>query len=215
VQSSSLYVGPVVGSLLGLVLVACGSGPSKSQALEAILRDAKEDGSCTLPLDVLAHIKIQHVTKAACVPKEGAAKARACIDALVAAGITRPMPESYMLAWPDEVSGASLSDIPAYERRARNLIHGTCVELVGELRAGRFACADVRAVEVLKVTAPDPTHADVRYAREVKEKPSLAAIDTACGAVTRPASEAQSALVKSASGWDVAGAGGASDAGFN
>lgn len=205
---SSVSGGPVLAGLLAL-LAACGSGPSKTQALEAIQSGVKEDDSCTLPLDVLSSIKVQHATRAVCVPKEGAARARACIDALVAAGVTRPMPASYMLAWPDEVSGASLTDIPAYERRARNLTYGTCVELVGDLRAGRFACADVQAAKVLKVTTADPTHADVRYEREIKLRPTLPAIDAACGAVTRPPGESQVAFVKSAGGWALATAAGA------
>lgn len=204
------------GAALAWLLVAgsaCSSGPSKQQALEAIQGGVKEDGSCTLPLDILSQIKVQHATKAVCVPREGAAKARACIDALVAAGITRPMSESYMLTWPDEVTGVSLNDIPAYERRARNLSYGTCVELTGDLRAGRFTCAGVRARKVLKITTTDATHADVRYERELEPKAALPAIDAACGTVTRPPGEAQVGFVKGASGWELAGAAGEADGG--
>jgi hypothetical protein len=111
-----------------------------------------------------------------------------------------------MLAWPDEVATASLSDIPAYERRPRSLVYGVCIELVHELREGRFTCADVRADKVLKVTASDDTHADVRYEREVKLRPSLAAIDAACGTVTRPPGEATVPFVKGSSGWTLASA---------
>lgn len=189
------------GALLVVLVSACSGGPSKGHALEAIQSGVKEDGSCTLPLDILSQIKVQHVTKAVCVPKEGAAKARACIDALVAAGITQAMPESYMLTWPDEVATASLSDIPAYERRARKLTYGTCVALVGDLRGGRFACADVQASKVLKVTASDATHADVRYERDIKLRPTLPAIDAACGTVSRPPGDAQVAFTKNDSGW--------------
>lgn len=198
-------------SSFGLVLVACGNGPSKSQALEIIQSSVKEEGSCTLPLDMLTQLKVQHSTKAMCVPREGADKARACVDALVAAGITHKMPESYMLTWPDEVSGASLSDLPAYERRARNLTYSTCVELTGGLREGRFTCADVRAEKVLRVTSLDATHADVEYRREVSPRPSLAAIDAACGAVTRPPGESTVPFVKDGAKWSLASAGTATD----
>lgn len=193
---------------LGALLVACGSGPSKSQAFEAIQSGVKEEGTCVLPVDFLSRVKMQHVTKGICVPKEGADKARACVDALVAAGVTHRMPDSYMLAWPDEVASASLSDIPAYERRPRSLVYSTCVELVGELRDGRFNCAEARAEKVLKVTATDDTHAEVRYERELKMRPTLAAIDAACGAVTRPPGESTVAFVKGPSGWTLASAAG-------
>jgi hypothetical protein len=194
----------VVG--IGAVLLACSSGPSKSQAFEAIQSGIKEEGSCILPVELLARVKMQHTTKGICVPKEGADKARACIDALVAAGVTHRMPESYMLAWPDEVASASLSDIPAYERRPRNLVYGTCVELVGDLREGRFTCADARADKILKITATDDTHAEVRYEREIKLRPTLPAIDAACGTVTRPPGESTAAFVKGTSGWTLASA---------
>ena len=94
-------------------------------------------------------------------------KAKPCVDALVLAGITHPKPDSYMVAWPDDVSTATLADVPAYERRARNLVFALCVELSVDLREGRFPCADVRAEKILKITTPDPAHADVRYAREI------------------------------------------------
>jgi hypothetical protein len=195
-----------VGAVVAAVLIGCGSGPSKTQALEAIQSGIKEEGSCTLPVDILSHVKMQHATKGICVAKEGETKARACIDALVAAGVTHRMPDAYMLAWPDEVSTASLSDIPAYERRPRSLVYGVCVELVNELRDGRFTCADVRAEKVLKVTASDETHADVRYQREVALRPALTAIDAACGTVTRPPGEATVPFVKSSTGWALASA---------
>jgi hypothetical protein len=194
------------GVVLAAIAIGCGGGPSKSQALEQIQAGIKEEGSCTLPVDILSHVKMQHATKGICVAKEGAAKARACIDALLAAGATHRMPDAYMLAWPDEVATASLSDIPAYERRPRSLVYGICVELVNELRDGRFTCADVRAEKVLKVTATDDTHADVRYERDVKLRPTLAAIDAACGTVTRPPGEATVAFVKGSSGWSLASA---------
>jgi hypothetical protein len=207
------YSGVAAFAVLAVVLAGCGSGPSKSQALESIQSGVKEDGSCTLPVDILAHVKMQHSSKGICVPKEGAEKARACIDALVAAGITQRMPSAYMLAWPDEVATASLADVPAYERRARNLIYGTCVELHGDLREGRFTCADVHAEKVLKVATTDTTHADVRYEREIKVRPTLSAIDAACGAVTRPPGEATVAFAKGTTGWTLAAAAADADAG--
>jgi len=203
-----------VGGAFAILLLGCGSGPSKSQAFEAIQSGVKEDGVCTLPVELLSHVKVQHITKAICVPKEGAGKARACINALVAAGVTHRMPDTYMFAWPDEVSSASLSDIPAYERRTRGLVYDVCVELVGDLRDGRFTCADARAEKVLKVTATDDTHADVRYQREVALRPMLTAVDAACGTVSRPPGESTVAFVKSASGWGLASAA-AADGGAN
>jgi hypothetical protein len=203
----------VLGGALLCNLLGCGSGPSKSQAFEAIQNGVKEEGSCTLSVDMLKQLKVQHSTKAMCAPKEGADKARACLDALVTAGATHRMPDGYMLGWPDEVATASLSDIPAYERRPRNLVFGTCVELVGDLRDGRFTCADVRAEKVIKITSADPTHASVRYERDIKLRPTLPAVDQACGTVTRPPGESTVAFEKNASGWVLASAG--ADAGPN
>jgi hypothetical protein len=198
---------------IGMILLGCGSGPSKTQALEAIQSGIKEEGSCILPLDMMHHVKMQHVTKGICVPKEGADKAHGCIDALVAAGVTHRMPDTYMLAWPDDVATATLADVPAYERRPRNLVFSTCVELVGELREGRFTCADARAAKIAKITTTDDTHAEVRYDREVNMRPTLAAIDAACGAVTRPPGDSTVKLVKGSSGWALASAADAADAG--
>lgn len=169
--------------------------------MEAIQSGVKEDGTCTLPVATFTKLKMQHSTKGLCVPKEGADKAKACVEALVAANITRRLPEAYMVAWPDEVSGASLADIPAYERRARNLVYSMCVELSGELRGGRIPCADARAEKILKITALDETHADVQYAREILLRPTLSAIDEACGAVTRPPGDATVGFIKGAAGW--------------
>jgi hypothetical protein len=185
---------------LAFGLGACGSGPSKSQALEAIQAGVKEDGTCTLPVEVLSKLKMQHVTKGMCVPKEGADKARACVDALVKANITHKMDESYMVAWPDDVAAASLKDVPAYERRPRNLVYSTCVELSGDLREGRFTCAEAHAEKVTRVTTTDPTHADVHYTREVTLRPTLAAIDAACGAVSQPPGESTVKFAKGETG---------------
>jgi hypothetical protein len=157
---------------------------------------------------MLSKLKMQHSTKGICVPKEGAGadKAKACVEALVTANITHRMPDAYMVAWPDEVSTASLKDVPAYERRARNLLYATCVELTGDLREGRFHCAEARAQEILKVTTVDPTHADVQYAREITLQPMLSAIDAACGVVTRPPGDSTATFIKGTSGWTLASA---------
>ncbi|MBX3190314.1 MAG: hypothetical protein KF819_25165 [Labilithrix sp.] len=184
-----------------LWIAACSNGPSKAAALDAIQAGIKEDGSCTLPLDILSSLKVQHATKGICVPKEASPKVKACVEALVAANITHRMPDDYMVAWPDDVSASSLSDVPAYERRARNLVFSTCVELAGNLRDGRFNCAEARAEKILRVKTTDETHADVTYAREIGLKPSLPAIDAACGTATRPPGEATVAFVKTESGW--------------
>lgn len=180
---------------------ACGSGLSKSEASELIKRGVTEDGSCTLPVEILGTLKVQHVTKGVCVPKDGADKAKACLAALVTANVTQRMPDAYMLAWPDDVATASFTDVPAYERRARSLVYATCVGLSPGLREGRFACAEARAGKIAKITSRDPTHADVQYERVIALRPELAAIEAACGAVSRPAGNATIALVKGAAGW--------------
>lgn len=213
-RSRVVAAGVIAGALASAALLACGSGPSKSQALETIQAGIKEDGNCTLPIEILTKLKVQHVTKGMCVPKEGADKAKACLDALVAAGVTHPMPEAYMLAWPDDVSSASLSVIPAYERRPRNLVYTACVELTGGLRTGLFTCADARAEKVTKVESKDPTHADVGYEREVTLRPTLTAIDAACGTVSRPPTATTAQLVKSGGTWALASSA-AGDGGTN
>lgn len=164
----------------------------------------KEEGNCTLPLDMLRSLKVQHATKAVCVPKEGADKAKACVDALVAAGVTKPMPPAYMVAWPDDVEAMSLKDLPAYERHPRSLVYSTCVEL-GLLRDGRFTCADAKASEILRVAVLDDKNADVRYAREVTMRPTLPVIEAACGTVVRPATEETVQFTKADKGpWTLA-----------
>jgi hypothetical protein len=198
-----------VGVLTLLLLSACGSGPSKAQALEAIQRDVKEDGSCTLPVDVLGKVKMQYASKGICVPLEGADKARACLDALVAAGVTKPMPSSYMVDWTDE---AALPGVSPYDKKARNLVFKSCVEMSGLLREGRFACADAKADHVVKITKVDDTKVDVRYARTLTNKPWLADVEKACGSITPPPPEASVALAKDSAGWSIAPSGSAAPA---
>ncbi len=180
-------------------LAACTSAPSKEEALLQIQTSVKEDGSCTLPLDIVSKLKVQYVSKGICIAKEEA-KAKTCIDALVKVGITHKMPDEYMVAWPDEMSGVSLNDVSAYDRKARNLIFSTCVELTGNLRVGLFTCAEARAEKVLKVTSDGKT-ASVRYEREIGMRPSLAAIEAACGKVTPPPAESTATFVKEGAAW--------------
>lgn len=188
--------------LFAAALLACG-GPSKGEALESVKASVTEDGSCVLPRAIMALAKVQYASKAICVPREGAPEASACLEALAAAGLTSKKDASYMGAWPDEVAGASLAAVPAYERRARSQLYGACYALEGGLREGRFACADARAEKALRITKKDDDHADVTYARALKFKPELGAIEKACGAVTRPLVENSVALMKTPSGWAV------------
>lgn len=192
--------------LSALVVVACSGGPSKSAAMEAIQSGVKEDGSCTLPVDILSKVKIQYVTKGLCVPKEGADKARACVDALVAAKVTQRKPDAYMVGWADDIAAMSLKELPASSRHARTLDYSLCVELPAELRDGRFPCAAAKADKILKVTALDDKNADVRYSRAIEIHPTLAAIEAACGAVSRPPGESTIAFVKGGDGWILASA---------
>lgn len=190
---------------LGFVLVACSDLPAKNDALAAIQREVKEDATCTLPIHLLPALKMQHTTKAVCVPRESdpAGKkqyddAMACLDALVAAGVTKKMPSGYLAEWPDEVSGTGFDSISPYERRARTLIFKGCVEMVDDLRAGQFRCGQARADKIVRVNKVDATHASVRYSRAVTIDPRLATVEAACGKVTRPGPEAAATFVKSA-----------------
>lgn len=205
VPRSPISVGAAsVFVVTALAVAACNGGPSKSAAMDAIQSNVREDGSCTLPLDILATVKIQHVTKGLCVPKEGAAKARACVDALVAANVTRRMPDAYMVGWADDIAAKPLSELPASSRHARSLDYSICVELPPELRNGRFPCADAKADKILKVTKLDDHNADVVYSRSIAIKPTLAAIEAACGTVSRPPGEATLGFVKAGSDWVLA-----------
>jgi hypothetical protein len=188
----------VVMLLSSLVLASCTGGPSKSEALDIIQKEIKEDAPCTLPLDVIQQLKMQYTTKAACVPNEASEKTRACIDALVTASITQPKPQAYMVDWEDS---ATMSNV--YDRHARNIIFRTCVEL-GELRDGRFGCAQSKPERVLKVKPTGDTTADVYYERELAFRPSLANIEKACGTVTRPPAEVIVQFTKASGKWSLA-----------
>ena len=195
-SSFSLFSATVLSSLGGLT-AACTGGPSKGQALETIQRDVKEDGSCTLPMAITRQLKMQYSSNGTCVPNEGAANALACIAALESVGITHAKPPAYMVDWED---GATLANV--YERHARNLVFKTCVDMDG-LREGRFPCAEARADKIVRVRSIDDTHAEVRYARDLAFRPSLTAIEKACGPVTRPTEETTANFVKGDSGWTI------------
>ena len=182
-------------------IAAC-SGLSKGQALEMIQAGVKEDGSCTLPIEIISKLKVQHVTRGVCVPKDPSAdKARACMQALVAANVTKPMSATYMADWPDDIAAMGFDVLPASSRQPRSLVFSSCVELTGNLRVGLFPCAAARAEKIIKVTSVDDKHADVRYEREIGLRPTVPAIDAACGTVTRPPGEALARFEKDASGW--------------
>lgn len=193
------------------VLVACSDLPAKDEALATVQREVKEDATCTLPIKLLPTLKMQHSTKAVCVPRENEPSekkqyddAMKCLDALVSAGITKNMPPGYMADWPDEVSGAGFDSISPYERRARTLIFKGCVAMVDDLRAGQFRCGEAKADKVVRVSKVDPTHATVRYSRQLTIDPRLAGIEAACGAVTRPGPEATANFVKTEKKWGIA-----------
>ena len=215
-SSSCLLRHLVVGGVLAVLLLGCSKGPSKSQAFEAIQSGAKEDGSCTLPVDILSHVKMQYTTKGICVPKEGAEKARACIER--ARGGRRHQaacPRSTCSRGPTRCRARASRTSPRTSGARGTSSTARASSSSGDLRDGRFTCADVHAAKVLKVTAIDDTHADVSYEREITLRPMLAAIDAACGAVTRPPGESTVAFVKSDAGWVLASAAPAGDGGAN
>jgi hypothetical protein len=182
-------------------LPACSNVPSKKQALAIVVRDVREEATCTLEAKTLSRLKMQYTTKAACVPKEGAADLKGCVDALVAAGATKGKPPEYMRQWPDEVATASLTDIPAFERRARELVFASCVEMTPDLREGRFPCGKAEAKEVLKVSAEGDDRALVRYERAITLATELDRIERACAGVTKPPVENTVTLERAAEGW--------------
>ena len=166
----------------------------------------KEDGSCTLPVAALSKLKMQHATKAVCVPRDTPGKpgdgTMACVEALVAAGITKPMAPTYMSEWPDELSGSALDAVSPYERRARALLFRGCYEM-GALREGRFECAEATADHVIRVTKTAETRASIRYARTITLGPKLGAIEAACGGVSRPGPEASVTIDRVDKKWTV------------
>lgn len=190
---------------VGLVLVACSDVPNKEDALAMVQRDVKEDVTCTLPINLMPLFKMQHVTKAVCVPREQDPAGKktfddvmTCLNALVSAGYTKSMPADYMAEWPDEVSTVKFDAVPAGERRARNSLFKGCVAMGDGLRNGQFACGQGKADHVIRVQKTDDTHAQIRYARTLTLDEKLAAVDKACGAVTRPGPEATANIQKSA-----------------
>ena len=193
--------GPRVLLLSGFAtfLVACSDLPSKSDVLEIVRHEVKEDAQCTIPVTVLSSFKAQYTTKSICIAKEGgppADTAMACLDAFAAAGLTKRRPASYMAEWPDEISGAGFDSVSPYDRRARNLVFRGCVELTPGLREGQFGCGEAKADSIVSMKKTDDTHAVVRYARAITPNAQLAAIEAACGAATRPAPEGTITIAK-------------------
>ncbi len=188
----------LAGACVCALLAACGTSPSKSQALEIIQRDLKDDASCTLPLDVIQQLKQQYSSKGTCVPNEASQKTRDCIDSLVANSITQTKSQAYMVDYEDSASMANV-----YDRHARNIIFRTCVEM-GDLREGRFPCAQSKPERVVRVKpSPDNAKAEVFYERELSFRPSLATIEKACPGVTKPPAEASVSFVKAEGKWAI------------
>lgn len=185
----------------GLVGAGCSNLPSKKDAFEVLTHEVKEEALCTLPVGLLSRLKMQYTTKAVCVPREGPSSdpAMSCVDALVAAGVTKPMPASYMNEWPDDIALV----VSVYERRARHLLFKSCVEMVGDLRSGGFRCGEARADHIIQISKKADKQALVRYARVITLDPGLAAIDAACGVASRPPPEETVTLEKSESRWIV------------
>jgi hypothetical protein len=200
----------IAAAAIAVLVAGCSDLPSKNDALEIIQHEIKEEASCTLPIPLLGRLKMQHTTHALCAPREGSPTPDAavmCLDALVAAGVTKRMPGGYMAEWPDEVSAAGFDSVSPYDRRARELVFKGCFEMTNDLRDGRFRCGQARADHVIKVTKKEEKRALVRYARAITLDPHLAAIDAACGATTRPAPEATITLEKTENRWALASGG--------
>ena len=195
-------------TLLASALLACGSGPSKREAMEAVGRDTTTDAVCTLPIDILSQVRMQHATNGMCVAKDEATtpKVRKCFDALVAAHVTQLKPAAYMREWPDDVAARSLSDVPAYERKSRDLVYATCWELSDpRLRQGQFVCAKSTNDKLLDMTKIDEAHVDVKLSQKITPNDDLAAIDAACGGnITKPPSDVTVRIEKTSAGWALA-----------
>ena len=178
-----------------LLLAGCGGLPSKTEALEIVQQGQKEEAGCTLPIEMLSKLKMQHVTKSVCVamaslgePPGPMNAQMACLDALVAAGASKRMSQSYMLEWPDETTAAGFDRISPYDRKSRDLVFRGCIEM-GDLREGRFTCGHAKVDHIVRITKKTEKQALVRYGREITLDPALAQVEAACGTVTRPAPE--------------------------
>lgn len=186
-------------------MAGCGSGPSKREAMDAVGRDATTDATCTLPIDILSQLRMQHATKGMCVAKDDPAtpKVTKCLEALVAAHVTQLKPAAYMRQWPDDVAARSLSDVPAYERKSRDLVYAMCWELAEpRLRQGQFVCAKSTNDKIIDTTKVDDAHADVKVSQKVTPSDDLAAIDEACGGnITKPPSDVTIRIEKTSAGW--------------
>jgi hypothetical protein len=190
------------------LLLACTSGPSKREALEAVGPDATTDALCTLPIDILTQLRMQHTTKGMCAPKDDPAtpKVKKCLEALVAAHVTQLKPAAYMREWPDDVAARSLSDVPAYERKSRDLVYALCWELSEpRLRQGQFVCAKSTNDKIIDMTKIDDAHVDVKVSQKIAPSEDLAAIDAACGgSVTKPPADLTIRIEKTKAGWATA-----------
>jgi hypothetical protein len=196
----------VVGfSIAAGALVACGSGPSKREAMDAVGRDVTTDALCTLPIDVLSQLRMQHTTKGMCVAKDepSTPKVKKCLEALVAARVTQLKPAAYMREWPDDVAARSLSDVPAYERKSRDLVYATCWELSEpRLRQGQFVCAKSTNDKILDMTKIDEAHVDVKVSQKITPSDDFAAINEACGGnLTKPPADLIIRIEKTSAGW--------------
>jgi hypothetical protein len=171
----------------------------------AVGRDATTDGLCTLPIDILMQLRMQHTTKGMCAPKDDPAtpKVKKCFEALVAAHITQLKPAAYMREWPDDVAARSLSDVPAYERKSRDLVYSLCWELSEpRLRQGQFVCAKSTNDQIIDMTKIDEAHVDVKVSQKIVPSDDLAAIDAACGGnVTKPPVDLTIRIEKTSAGW--------------
>lgn len=196
----------VCAAALVSTALACGSGPSKSEALEAVRDGTKTNGTCTLPIEVLSSLKVQYTTMGLCLPKENTGpRTAACLGALANAGIVKAAPESYMREWPDEVAARSLTELPAYERRARSLVFSACwIYPEAQLRQGQFWCAKLTPDKVTELTKVDDAHVDAKYTQTVETLDAIPRIEEACGGLTRPPSSASARLEKADRGWRVA-----------
>lgn len=198
---SAAFAFAVVSAIL---VSACSDLPNKTQALETVQHDIKEDATCTLPISMLAKFKMQHLSKAICVTRESGVQGDAamkCLDALVSVGVTKRKEPGYMAEWPDELGGTALSDVSPYERRARDLIFKGCVEQTGDLREGSFRCGQAHADKIIRISKKEEGRALVRYSRVITFDPKLDIIEKACGQVSRPGPEATATFEKVDKSW--------------
>lgn len=157
-----------------------------------IKKDVHREGVCTLPVELWSKTKKQHTSKAICLPSDASPQLTGCMDALVEAKVASAMPSSFLHEFTDETA---MNPNP-YERRVRDLDVKSCFTMDEELRVGRFICADIAVDKIAKISPTSDTTADVRYLRVITSRPSLAAIEKACGKVIHPAEDDTVAFAK-------------------